>query len=964
MFKHLVCVIMAAFCALALAAQTPRETEHFTYIVELHDSADYLEAEFEIGSFRSLYPQSVYQVYIDYLNANIALLKGEHTSAQELFRELINQPLEPEILADIHLNYAISLFYTEDYTEAIKRLQELKTIIDHPYYNNRFYLWRGRIYAAQGFHRSAEYDLKLALKALPEEAGLDYFKILLLLDQDEEALSWLNSLSPQQADYQDYVITWLEYLFQEQRLAEFDQFASDYQTQLRDDLRDRILLLRTQRAIDLGDYPTATAQLDSLRARSDKAIYYSALIYKQEGRTAEADSLLKQLVTSPEVQTRVLAYAERLKILFESDPEAATFQLKNYLATTRQNYLRGELHYLLAVFLFRQGQFAEAIRQCVLAKDHALSALYTDRAEDLIAETYYHLGDLQQCLDHYNRYLNQFPEGRARDKALYYIGAISFDLQDYSLARSNLELLLQQYPASQYADEARFHLAELHFFASDYSAAIDLYQSILMTHKNYHLVVLRLAQCYYYQDLYQEALKVIEGIEETEVGFDALILTGGVHFNQREYDTALEYYSRAESLAISTPQTTEARSYRAYTLYYQKRYAEAAQLFYELSRDSLNADIYLYQAGKAAYQGGDFKRALSLFNDFINEFPESDQFFNVLKDIALTQFNLGNFELALADWQNILRRFTANTSISIEEQALLAEVFIGIEITCKRIRNMQSIEELADIIDTFRSDYIKFELQYILVKLYADIGQWQELLREAEALRSSLSSVKRNEIELLMAQSLINLNRYAEADSLVSSVYDSSQSVESLLKWAELAVLTGNRDLAVERYLLAWHKQPEPAIWLGLIDVSVQNSFYRFDEIWEMGAEYHQDHPQTRLHDMNYRFALGDYEQAREIADSILDRETNSYYRALAEMVLGLISFKQEDYGTALRIFNKIRVLHKEFPDIFSEVNYYYILCLIKSGALQEALMMLWEVQDTLDNDRILHINGLLNQPR
>ena len=114
----------------------------------------------------------------------------------------------------------------------------------------------------------------------------------------------------------------------------------------------------------------------------------------------------------------------------------------------------------------------------------------------------------------------------------------------------------------------------------------------------------------------------------------------------------------------------EAISYQAYTLFYLKRFQEASEIFYQLSRDSLNADIYLYQAAKSAAQGKEWKRALDLYESFLDAFPASGLFLQVMTEIANTQYNLGKQVVSLATVQQVLDDgvyFSANAASPTNE---------------------------------------------------------------------------------------------------------------------------------------------------------------------------------------------------------------------------------------------------------------------------------------------------------
>ncbi|MGC9362811.1 MAG: tetratricopeptide repeat protein, partial [Candidatus Syntrophosphaera sp.] len=396
------------------------------------------------------------------------------------------------------------------------------------------------------------------------------------------------------------------------------------------------------------------------------------------------------------------------------------------------------------------------------------------------------------------------------------------------------------------------------------------------------------------------------------------------------------------------------------------RYEDATQLFYELSQNEMNADIYLYQAAKSASQGKEWKRALDLYDRLLAEFPTSDYYLQILAEVANINFNLGNYSESLDNWLNVLRRFTAHTSVSDDELVFLNEVFTGIEICCRQLDDADSINRVAEMIDSFRSDYIKFELEYIIVKLYASAELWDDLLQKAETLRASLEIPEntRGEIELLMLESLVNLDRFSQADSLASRIYQSTQSRESLIKWAEIAALTDNPELALQRYTEAFNMEPEAELWLRMADLSAGNGFLRFDELWELGSELQQDYPEVKLRRLSYLFDKGNLAEAEAMADTILDSEPNPWFRAQSELWLGRIAYERGDFQSALRSFRKIRLLHSEFSGLHAEASYYYIVCLIHMDALPEARLTYEEMEDEFDETQKQDIQILLQNRR
>ena len=956
------CILLLAFLIPAdLRGQSLLEKEDFSYIVKLYYASDaYLsEVKAEIASFRARYPESEYIQYLDYLDANVALKQGDFTAAREMYRILLTQDLHPDILADVYLNYAISCYNLGDYTQTMSLLADLEKVTANPYYIYQVRVWRGRIYTQEGFYLSAEQEYRLALEYDPQEVRYDYFLVLLQLDRFDEAKNILDGTAASEPKYFDYQSSWLNYLLGHGDYPNFDDQVA-YLLRQPAPLTPNVSLLRIRKALETENYDIASALIDSLGTESPRREYYRAIVLAHTGSAVEADSLFQQLSRSQDPDIAVYAYLERLKLLYARDPATATKQLQDFLAASKLE--NAEAYYLLGDFLFRNKHYLEAVSQFVTALDFPMTPVMADRVEDHIAEAYYLAGEFDLSAAAYNRYLNHQPEGRFRDKAFYYLGLINYSRNEYREARLNLEKVVSDFPRSAWVDEARFYLAEMHYLNSEYAQAAELYKSIVLTDANYPEVLLRLAQIYYNQEKYAEAIQLLQNIPASDLDFDATVLMAGIRFNQKDYNQALRIYETAETLAKTEPQKTEAKAYRAYTLYYLKRYNDASLVFYDLSRDITNADIYLYQAAKSAAQGKQWTRALDLYDQFTDEFPESNYFLPVLAEIATIQFNLGKYSVALEEWENLLRRFTANEYISQEDQPLLGEVFTGIETCARQVKDPAAISDLAAMVDLFRSDYIKFELEYIIVKLYADAGLWEDLLAEASEVRGSLNlpANRRNAIELLMVQSLVNLNQWERADSLASEVYSSTGSRESLIKLADIAARTGNPELAMQRYLQAWDLQADPDLWLKMIELSADNQLHRFPELWAKGETYRKLYPQTRVLLIQYLFESGDLAGAAAEADSMLASEPNPWLRAQAEYYHGRIAYSNQDWQAALRSFRKIRLLYKEYGDVYTQASYYYILCLLRLEARQEAQLAFDEVRKDLSPQQVSEIAPLL----
>ncbi|MBP7194586.1 MAG: tetratricopeptide repeat protein [Candidatus Cloacimonetes bacterium] len=960
-----VLILMMLLFTFQLMGASPREQDDYAYIIELFDMGDHQEALSEMDYFRGSYPSSEFLPYLDYIRANIALKQGDWTLARDLYAPLLKESLHKDVMADVYLNYAIALYNLGDPKNAIPQLLELDLISEHPYYRYWGNVWRGRCYQSLGLLLSAEheYSKALALDSGDHEIEFEYFKLLLLVQKDTEALAIIARNTEDPVYGRRYRVEWLHYLLYNQRYDDMDEYLAQIEDPEELD-SDPVKLLLTRKDLALGRYQEAESRLNQISSSSAHTAYYSALIKLSKGETAQADTIFRQLVRGHDAEIQFLSYLERLKIIYKRDPALATQLLRDYLKSSLPQNFRGQQYILLAEFEFDAGNYSEALRLWTVAKRNDLPADLLDRSEIGIADAYLGLGQTPLAKDNYNRYLNNYQYGRYRDKAFYQIGRISFDARELPEAKQNLAALIARYPNSAYKDESFFLLAEIEYFGSDYAAAIELYKSVSDAHPSRQSVQLRLAQCYYHLERYADAETVLISLGTLFRDYEMVLLEASLAFNRREFETALTLYGEAFNLAKTPIEKQEATSYQAYTLYFLKRFEEASQLFLSLSDLNPSVDSYLFQAARSAYQGRAYKRALDLYDRFVDDYPESPYFLTTLTQIALCYYNLGNPTQAYRDWLNILSRFRNPVSFTPDEISLLREAFSGIQLSLDSMDDLSPTVELMDMIDTFQSEYIRFELSYIIVKLYAGIGDWEETLKQAEEIRRSFPDQKRPELDLLMAESLSRLNQQTQAEELVTQVYAETQSPESLLSLAGLAESTGDWEAAQQKYRELFDIQPTASNWLSLLDISQKNSYHDYDIIWDLGKDFAMDYPQSRVNRIKYLTGKGFYNEAAMMANKILDTETNQFIRAQADAELAMIYYAQDDFTRSASAFKRIRVLYRDYPEIVNNAQFHYILSLIKSGALKEAQLTLWEVQSQLNDDQVIIINDILDRQR
>ncbi|HOA29417.1 MAG TPA: hypothetical protein PKL34_05205, partial [Candidatus Cloacimonadota bacterium] len=320
------------------------------------------------------------------------------------------------------------------------------------------------------------------------------------------------------------------------------------------------------------------------------------------------------------------------------------------------------------------------------------------------------------------------------------------------------------------------------------------------------------------------------------------------------------------------------------------------------------------------------------------------------------------YEQAVRDYHSILSRFRNVREFSDADRALLGEVFTGLELSLKRADNPELMDETAELSQSFQSLYISFELSYLLIRLYAENDSWQDVLSGAEELRRAFPEVKRNEVEILMAESLIELNEFAQADSLLGTLYKDTNDLEALIRWAEIDYLTQDYASALIKYREAYANSPGAEIWYQMLKASAGIDYQDFDELWSLGDIYQNEIPSSRIVRLTQLMEQKSFDDALLYTDQIINESLNPHDHATAFLHKGLIYFHQERYEAAIPEFNRTLMLFPDLADIRDDAAYYLIVTYIRMGEFSEAEMLLWDMGTELSDEHKSVINELMGQ--
>ena len=949
-------ILILLMSASLLAGQSQREQRDYDYIYDLYNRQNDSEALLEIGQFITRYPQSTLFTSIRFMQAEILYYQGQFDASSRIYEELRYLDMEPEIKAELLYHYGISNYYLRDYNKALELFQVVSSEYDFDTYKVDSAIWMARIFSEGGQYYSAERNFTLALAAYTEnvELKLELYSVYLSLNKTQEAEAILSGIDQSSPKFPLFLETLLSYYLNNELYQEFDAALRTYNVDP-EQSRDQLRILIVRRLLLENWFSEAGHYLDNIAEPTDQSRYYDAILLKAQNNTTEADSIFGLLVRSTDSDIALLSYLERLKILFATSPQQAIVQLQAFLETNQGSEYLGELNYLLGYFYYQKSDYLPAIRHFSRSRNYEMNRYQADRIDAMTAECWFRLQRLEQAEERFNRYLNLYPQGLYRDRAWFNLGVVAFQKLDYNQSRIYFRNLATRHPNSALMQEARYYLAELDFYQANYNLAIQAYRSLLSQHPSDEGLMLRIAQSHFYNQNFSEALALADSISTPS--YDLHLLKANCHFSLRSYALSLENFQAAYHLTEEPLKKKEAQSYVALTLYQMGRFTEASALYLQLSGEEANPDTYLFLAAKSAMQSGSERQAKELYERFLNLYPNSTHIQDAMADLATMDYNAGRFTESFTGWLNLLRRYNTKTGFTISERQTLRTTFTGIELCLNRSGSNDMAEALVEEIDRYNSDYIKFELQYILVKNYASRSLWQELLREAESIRQAADSSQKSQIELLMAESLINLNQYSAADSLLAGVFSATGSNDALLKRAEINLLEGNTQEALDLYLSSYQSTRNADAWVKVLECAELMEYQNYPDYLALGREYLLSQTQAVLIHLRYLLASTAYDELKSFADQVLDGEYSNYIHARAYLSIAEADYALADYQNSIRTQNRIKFLFPDIVDVQARVAYLNVYSLLRSGAVTEAQMSFWENRQSFTDEQIEELN-------
>lgn len=936
------------------------EENDLVFIISLYEHGQYNLAKKQIAFFEAEYDNSAHANPITFMRAKIAFYESSYDLSDSLFTLLLHRDIDSEMLYEVLLTNAEIHYEWRDFVKALSFLQRAESSANVPQKKYRIEMLRGKIQLAMLNPAAAQTAFLKALtyQLNDSEATFELMKSYLAANDITQARALAHNLTDQPDAakvHTSSINKWLDYLISMEEYKE----ALRVESRLFDGYTDSIRLRLARVNYLLKNYDKAWEYLSETTSHSAFKSYLTALIYVEQDRSAEADSIFAVLsqgrfisadvLPDSEDDLAVMSWLERIKLLYNEDPDAALNNLSAFLSGFEPEKQAPPVLYVYSSLLFKNKQYQEAITTLLQVRRLALTPELNHNVSIMLGDIWFNAKIPTSAKQAYNNYLNLYPRGKFRSHALYNIALINFEQKDYEAAEVQLDAINPAEADAEILEKARYLMAEISFFQSEYTKAIERYMRVDAVYIDQVVIDYRIAQCLYYMENYRAAAEYIPKLlSETENAFQILILHGNIYFNLRQYNDALTVYNDAKTHARDEFDREEVNSYIALTLYRLRRFDEAKSLYLRLSQEEETPGAYLIMAAKAAYHSREYKQALILFSQYTAENPDSENYNYALANIGSIYYNLGEHDMAIDTWMSLLKRYRDNQYFTEDEQVVLSSVFSGMLYSLRLSPSQKTLDEIDQIVETFRSDYIKFELQYLLLRIYFGNELWSDIIDMADKLRTEFPQMENNEIRRYVAASLGKLDRITEADSVYRQIFTLEPNADILTEWAELEIQAQNYGDAVQKLDLALSYDIIETRFMKLLQVAFDYAPDSLDVYWhKWQSEFIPVPDRAQFIWMQWNFAQNEWKTAEQLATGLLlnpDYQIRSY----AQFVLGACKYYIQDYDQAIIQLYKSVYLYPESTEHVVESKRLIIHSYIANNQSQEARKVFEEIREYL----------------
>lgn len=468
-----------------------------------------------------------------------------------------------------------------------------------------------------------------------------------------------------------------------------------------------------------------------------------------------------------------------------------------------------------------------------------------------LAESYFYKSDFSTALKFYAKIDNNHPE--LGGLALYGRAISYFNLHDYKNSIYQLQDFLKKFPSDKKVNEIKIRLADSYFAEKKYEDAIKIYENLLSTkgisdkpdyvHYQYALCLFRANK----NNLaIQEFERIVVRYPRSAYAENSIYLSGWIYFQNSDFTNAIAKY----------------------------RYLLG------FTRNQKLLPLAYYSIGDAYFNLGLYDSAIVNYKSILNGYPHSSYVFDALNGIQYSYVALGNMDEAVATIDDFVKR---NPSATFADELFLkkGELYYS-------LRDYKNAKlSYKDFVGTFPKSEMIPQAYYWIGKSALNLAETEEAIYNFK----------------------IVFNNYLNDDIAPSAVI-------------ELCTI------------LNLQKKYEESISIYLKAIGVLKNSSRLPELKYMLGETY--------------LLSGSVPKAYDIFDEVIIYHDKNIFADKSRIELGIIEMNAKRFDNALKHFNDLT--SKRTDDIGAQAQYYQGMAYLLQGKNQDAITSFVRVTNLFSN--------------
>jgi len=404
--------------------------------------------------------------------------------------------------------------------------------------------------------------------------------------------------------------------------------------------------------------------LDMSGNRADAETFYKlGFAYFQTNENQKAIENFKKAGLEKGAMGHISSFYLGQLYLKERNLNYAYSAFKTVANSAENGEMREESSFTIGKINFQRAQYAEAIVDFAAFIDQFPNSRWKVEANELLAQSYLKTSNYDQAIAHLESIKNKsLPLKKAYQKVTFQKGQLLFNDSRFQQALLYFDKSTDFPIDTRIAAQAYYLKGECHTILNQSGQAGNAYRKSIETrdpqwsiYANYGL-----GYVYYNDKAFDQAegyfLNYIRKANPTDDFYqDALVRVADCYYVQKKYEQAIRAYTE-----ITDPQYVPYVTYQMGLVYRLKgEEAKAQSEFGKVLRNPLSGygDKALFQMADMKSESGDFQGSITTVNRLLNDYPESNLIPYAKSQQALSHFNLGQYQESRKAYEFVLENY-------------------------------------------------------------------------------------------------------------------------------------------------------------------------------------------------------------------------------------------------------------------------------------------------------------------